>query len=80
LNNGLKLSISEKELSGLIFQKGIDNAGFARIRSKGDMALFGGKTTLDMKARLGIPDNRLLADNYHKSQRLCKRVDQCKYS
>ncbi len=75
-----KLSISEKELSGLIFQKGIDNAGFARIRSKGDMALFGGKTTLDMKARLGIPDNRPLADNYHKSQRLCKRVDQCKYS
>ncbi len=57
-----KLTISEKELSGLIFQKGIDNAGFARIRSKGDQALFGGKTTLDMKARLGIPDNRPLAD------------------
>ena len=57
-----KLTISEKELSGLIFQKGIDNAGFARIRSKGDQALFGGKTTLDMKVRLGIPDNRPLAD------------------
>ena len=57
-----KLTISEKELSGLIFQKGIDNAGFARIRSKGDQALFGGRTTLDMKARLGIPDNRPLAD------------------
>ena len=57
-----KLTISEKELSGLIFQKGIDNEGFARIRSKGDQALFGGKTTLDMKARLGIPDNRPLAD------------------
>ena len=57
-----KLSISEKELSGLIFQKGIDNVGFARIRSKGDKALFGGKTTLDMKARLGIPGNRPLAD------------------
>ena len=57
-----KLSISEKELSGLIFQKGIDNAGFAKIRSKGDQALFGGKTTLDMKARLGIPGNRPLAD------------------
>jgi DNA-damage-inducible protein D len=39
-----KLTISEKELSGLIFQKGVDNAGFARIRSKGDQALFGGKT------------------------------------
>jgi DNA-damage-inducible protein D len=57
-----KLTISEKELSGLIFQKGIDNAGFASIRSKGDQALFGGKTTLDMKARLGIPNKRPLAD------------------
>ena len=57
-----KLTISEKELSGLIFQKGVDNAGFGRIRSKGDQALFGGKTTLDMKARLGIPGNRPLAD------------------
>ena len=57
-----KLTISEKELSGLIFQKGIDNAGFGRIRSRGDKALFGGKTTLDMKAKLGVPDNRSLAD------------------
>ncbi|TAJ66637.1 MAG: DNA damage-inducible protein D [Chitinophagaceae bacterium] len=57
-----KLTISEKELSGLIFQNGIDNTGFSRIRSKGDQALFGGKTTLDMKARLGIPDSRSLAD------------------
>jgi DNA-damage-inducible protein D len=57
-----KLTISEKELSGLIFQKGIDNAGFGRIRSKGDQALFGGKTTLDMKVKLGVPDNRPLAD------------------
>jgi len=57
-----KLTISEKELSGLIFQKGIDNIGFARIRSKGDQALFGGKTTQDVKARLDIPDNRPLAD------------------
>ena len=57
-----KLTISEKELSGIIFERGIDNAGFARIRSKGDYALFGGKTTLDMKARLGVPENRPLAD------------------
>ncbi|MBX3164023.1 MAG: DNA damage-inducible protein D [Bacteroidetes bacterium] len=57
-----KLSISEKELSGLIFQKGIDHTGFGRIRSKGDQALFGGKTTLDMKIKLGVPDNRPLAD------------------
>lgn len=46
----------------MIFQKGIDNAGFGRIRSKGDQALFGGKTTLDMKVKLGVPDNRPLAD------------------
>jgi DNA-damage-inducible protein D len=57
-----KLTISEKELSGLIFQKGIDNPGFARIRSKGDQALFGGNTTAHMKARMNIPDNRPLAD------------------
>ena len=57
-----KLTISEKELSGLIFQKGIDNAGFGRIRSKGDQALFGGMTTLDMKAKMGVPENRPLAD------------------
>jgi DNA-damage-inducible protein D len=57
-----KLSLSEKELSGLIFQKGIDTAGFGRIRSKGDQALFGGKTTQDMKMKLGVPENRPLAD------------------
>ncbi|WP_026769641.1 DNA damage-inducible protein D [Asinibacterium sp. OR53] len=57
-----KLTISEKELSKLIFQKGIDRTGFAKIKSKGDQALFGGKTTLDMKTALGVPDNRPLAD------------------
>lgn len=57
-----KLSISEKELSGLIFQKGIDDSGFARIRSKGDQALFGGKTTKDMKVKMKVPDSRFLAD------------------
>jgi DNA-damage-inducible protein D len=57
-----KLTISEKELSGLIFQKGIDAVGFGRIRSHGDKALFGGKFTFEMKIKLGIPDNRPLAD------------------
>ena len=33
-----------------------------RIRSKGDQALFGGHTTMEMKARLGVKDNRSLAD------------------
>jgi DNA-damage-inducible protein D len=57
-----KLTFSEKELSGLIFERIGDNSGFARIRSKGDAALFGGKTTQQMKDRLGMPDTRALAD------------------
>ena len=57
-----KLTLSEKELSGLIFERIGDNSGFARIRSKGDAALFGGKTTQQMKNHMGMPDNRALAD------------------
>jgi len=57
-----KLSNSEKQFSGLIYERGIDGVGFARIRSKGDQALFGGRTTLDMKNKLGIPPSRALAD------------------
>jgi len=57
-----KLSDSEKQLSGLIFQRLADNQSFARIRSKGDEALFGGKTTQSMKKRLRVPEGRVLAD------------------
>lgn len=57
-----KLTLSEKELSGIIFERGVDSQGFARIRSKGDQALFGGYTTGDMKLKLGVPGNRALAD------------------
>ena len=57
-----KLSLSEKELSGLIFERIGDNSGFARIRSRGDSALFGGKSTQHMKDALGVPDTRALAD------------------
>ena len=57
-----KLTQSEKELSGIIFDRLRDNESFGRIRSKGDMALFGGRTTQDMKSRLGVPKNRPLAD------------------
>jgi len=57
-----KLSDSEKLLSGLIFQRLADNQSFARIRSKGDEALFGGKTTQSMKKRLNVPEGRALAD------------------
>ena len=57
-----KLTATETELSELIYEKGVDNSGFGRIRSKGDCALFGGKNTSEMKRKLGIPDNRPLAD------------------
>lgn len=57
-----KLSVSEKTLSGILFERGVDNQGFARIRSKGDQALFGGYNTQDMKNKLGVPDKRPLAD------------------
>lgn len=57
-----KLSTSEKELSGIIYERVGDQMSFARIRSKGDVALFGGHSTQSMKTRLGVPDNRPLAD------------------
>jgi DNA-damage-inducible protein D len=57
-----KLTESEKLLSTLIFEKVGDDSSFGIIRSKGDQALFGGHTTQEMKNRLGVPDNRPLAD------------------
>jgi DNA-damage-inducible protein D len=57
-----KLTHSEKELSGIIFERLRDNESFGRIRSKGDTALFGGRTTRDMKGKLGVPQGRALAD------------------
>jgi DNA-damage-inducible protein D len=57
-----KLTQSEKQLSGIIFERLGDSQSFARIRSKGDQALFGGQTTQDMKDRLGVPKSRALAD------------------
>ncbi|PSK99282.1 DNA damage-inducible protein D [Cecembia rubra] len=57
-----KLSRSEKKLSGIIYERGIDNKSFALIRSEGDKALFGGKTTQFMKNKLGVPNTRPLAD------------------
>lgn len=57
-----KLRASEKQLSQNIYERGVDDKGFGRIRSKGDTALFGGHTTEDMKRRLGISSNRPLAD------------------
>ena len=58
----VKLRESEKRLSQNIYERGVDDAGFGRIRSKGDQALFGGYTTSEMKVRLGVKDRRPLAD------------------
>lgn len=57
-----KLRASEKALSDNIFERGVDDEGFGRIRSKGDAALFGGHTTQAMKDKLGITQYRPLAD------------------
>ncbi len=57
-----KLAATETELSKNIYERGVDNKGFANIRSKGDWALFGGITTSNMKKKLGVPENRPLAD------------------
>ena len=57
-----KLTESETELSKNIYERGVDDKGFGRIRSKGDAALFGGNTTREMKDKLLVPGNRPLAD------------------
>lgn len=57
-----RLRESEKTLSQNIYERGVDDAGFGRIRSKGDAALFGGHTTQAMKDRYGITQTRPLAD------------------
>lgn len=57
-----QLRESEKRLSQNIYERGVDDAGFGRIRSKGDQALFGGYTTQEMKNRLGVKSRRPLAD------------------
>ena len=57
-----KLATTETELSKNIYERGVDNKGFANIRSKGDWALFGGHNTSAMKRKLGIAENRPLAD------------------
>ena len=53
---------SEKTLSQNIYEREVDDAGFGRIRSKGDAALFGGHTTQLMKEKYGITKTRPLAD------------------
>lgn len=57
-----KLTVSEKQLSGIIYERLGSEQSFALIRSKGDQALFGGVSTQQMKDRLGVPQGRALAD------------------
>lgn len=54
-----QLRDAEKRLSQNIYERGVDDAGFGRIRSKGDKALFGGYTTQQMKDRYGIKSGAL---------------------
>ena len=61
IDNREKLRESEKRLSKNIFERNVDNAGYARIRSAGDSALFG-KSTQAMKDKYGVNKNRPLAD------------------
>lgn len=56
-----KLAETEKQLSGVLYERGVDDKGFAIIRSKGDQALFHMNTAM-LKRRLGAPDNRPVAD------------------
>ena len=56
-----KLSQTENQLSGILYERGVDNQGFAIIRSKGDQALFR-LSTQQLKKKLGIPENRPVAD------------------
>ncbi len=57
-----QLRTAEKRLSQNIYERGVDDKGFGRIRSKGDQALFGGYSTASMKARYGVKSNQPLAD------------------
>jgi DNA-damage-inducible protein D len=56
-----KLSQTEKQLSGILFERGVDSQGFAIIRSKGDQALFRLNTQM-LKLKMEVPEIRPLAD------------------
>ncbi len=57
-----RLKESEKRLSQNIYERGVDDSGFGRIRAKGDSALFGGNSTQEMKNKFNIKEHRPLAD------------------
>lgn len=56
-----KLQETERKLSGVLYERGVNDKSFAVIRSKGDQALFR-LNTATLKRRMGIPEKRPLAD------------------
>jgi DNA-damage-inducible protein D len=56
-----KLSQTEKQLSGILFERSVDSQGFAIIRSKGDQALFRLNTQM-LKKKMSVPESRPVAD------------------
>lgn len=56
-----KLSQTEKQLSGILYERGVDSQGFAIIRSKGDQALFRLNTQM-LKRKMGVSESRPVAD------------------
>ena len=56
-----KLSQTEKQLSGILYERGVDSQCFAVIRSKGDQALFR-LSTQQLKIKMGAPEGRPVAD------------------
>lgn len=56
-----KLSQTEKQLSGILYERGVDSKGFAVIRSKGDQALFK-LSTQALKKKMNMPESRPVAD------------------
>ena len=56
-----KLSQTEKNLSGILYERGVDGKGFAIIRSKGDQALFY-LSTEQLKRKFKVPESRPVAD------------------
>ena len=56
-----KLQETEKKLSGVLYERGVNDQTFAVIRSKGDQALFRLSTNM-MKRKMGMPQSRPLAD------------------
>lgn len=56
------LAESEKQLSAIVYERGMSDRGFGIMRSRGDAALFGGRTTAEMKERLGVAKGKPLAD------------------